>query len=153
MISQSPDEFADDFSKPELARAGDYGDVLRAGARLMSQNVKSNFDNAATAGGMAWPQRKDNKPHPLLRLSLALESAATGSGANHVERIADNTLEFGVGGIIYAGRQNDGDEPGSRDILGRPMNIPAREYMAISEDTAGEIQDLAADALLRRYAG
>ena len=70
-----------------------------------------------------------------------------------MQTIGNNELIYGVRGIIYAARHNYGDVPGSRDKLGRRMNIPAREYMAITEGTVDEMAEKAADALLETFGG
>lgn len=149
----TPDQLVQEFDAAAARVAGDHTDLLASFVPLVQADVQSNFDNSSTAGGIAWPPRKDKKPHPLLRLSRALEAAATGRGPGHVQSIADNELVYGVGGIIYAARQNYGDVPGSRDRLGRRMNIPAREYMAISEGTVDEIAEKFADGILKDFEG
>jgi phage gpG-like protein len=153
MTTVTPDELVREFDAASRRVAGDHTDLLQSFVPLIAADVQSNFDNSGTAGGIPWPSRKGNKPHPLLRLSGALEAAATGRGAGHIQTIQNNELTYGVGGIIYAARQNYGDVPGSRDRLGRPMNIPAREYMAISEGTVDELTERAADAYAADFAG
>lgn len=119
---------------------------------LIESNVTSNFDNEATAGGSPWPPRKDpSLTHPILNISGRLKAAATGMGSEHIEQINNNELVYGVRGgnegIPYARRHQLGDIPGSRDALGRAMNIPQREYMAISEDTINELGDMLAEVV------
>lgn len=153
MNTLTPDELVREFDAAAGRVAGDHTDILASFVPLVQADVQSNFDNSATAGGIPWPPRKDKKPHPLLRLSGALEAAATGRGPGHVQTIDNNELVYGVGGIIYAARQNYGDVPGSRDKLGRRMNIPAREYMAITEGTVDEMVEAFADGILADFAG
>lgn len=153
MTTITPDQLVREFDAAATRVAGDHTDLLRSFVPLVQGDVQSNFDNSSTAGGIVWPARKDKKPHPLLRLSRALEAAATGRGPGHVQRIENNELVYGVSGIIYAARQNEGDVPGSRDRLGRLMNIPAREYMAVSEGTVDQIAEAAADAYVADFAG
>lgn len=153
MTTITPDQLVQEFDAAATRLAGDYTDLLTSFIPLVQADVQQNFGNSSTAGGTAWPQRKDKKPHPLLRLSGALEAAATGRGPGNVQTIENNELTYGVSGIVYAARQNYGDVPGSRDKLGRRMNIPAREYMAITEGTVDEFAERAADKLLETFGG
>src|SRR5262245_39159786 len=108
----SIDQLAAELERAGSELASGYESVFVASLPLVRGDVQSNFENAQTAGGIPWKPRKDQKSHPLLRLSGALYAAAVGQGAGHVEEIAGNTLTFGVENIVYAPRQNYGDEPG-----------------------------------------
>lgn len=153
MNTLTPDQLVQEFDAAAARLGGDHADLLASFVPLVQADVQQNFGRSSTAGGTAWPARKDSKPHPLLRLSGALEAAATGRGPGHVQTIENNELTYGVSGIVYAARQNYGDVPGSRDRLGRRMNIPAREYMAISEGTVDEIAEKFADGIAEAFQG
>lgn len=152
-MAETVQEFAEAMDYAASHYLDDLARLLNSFAPLALADVQQNFATESTAGGEEWPERKDNLPHPLLHLSGALEEAATGGGANSIREINGDTLTLGVNGygIPYAGRQNWGDRPGSRDILGREMNIPAREYMAIGEGTVDELSELAADFFASQF--
>ncbi len=110
---------------------------------LILDNIDSNFHQQQTASGEPWPPHAPATVarygvHPLLILEGHLQEAALG-GANSVREIRDgNTLVLGVDAdqIEYAHVQNDGSLDG---------RIPQREYMAISEDTAQQCAEVAAE--------
>lgn len=153
MNTVTPDQLVQEFDAAAARLSGDHTDLLQGFIPLVQADVQSNFGTSSTAGGIPWPARKDSKPHPLLRLSSALEAAATGRGPGHIQSIENNELIYGVSGIIYAARHNYGDVPGSRDRLGRRMNIPAREYMAVSEGTVDQFAEDAADRMQEAFQG
>ena len=140
-MAQTAEEFADELVNIAGQLDRGYEPLLESFIPVIRADVQSNFDNAQTAGGQAWPRRKDSKPHPLLKLSGALEAASVGTGANHIEEISNNELTFGVRGVPYAAVQQEGGG----------NNIPAREYMAVSEDTVDQLAEMAADFQLKRF--
>lgn len=127
--------------------------ILEGAVSIIRDRVSENFDASQAPNGSPWPERKDNLPHPLLIKSGTLETAATRNGANHIERVNDDSLQYGVTGLPYAARQNFGDKPGSRDSLGRRMNIPARTYMAIGTGDVDKIADMAAGKMADLFLG
>jgi len=137
MVRQSVEEFARDFSEIGRTIGDDFTDALSACRNMVSDAIDSNFVNARTAAGEAWPPRKDPVPtHPLLILLGDLKEAATGGD---VDRIEDgHVLVFGVstGTIVYAGVQN----------FGWPeRNIKPRPYMGISEAIVDQCADVIVD--------
>lgn len=145
---------AEDFAAEmdELAGSlgeGGYQPLLREFVPMIQQDVQQNFDTGATADHSPWPAHAESTvrrygEHPLLVLSGALERAATEAGANHVEDVTDLGLTYGVRGLIYAATHQYGDPD---------RNIPEREYMAISEETADEMADMAGGFLSNRILG
>ena len=94
--------------------------------------VSDNFTRSQSPRGTPWPERKDNKPHPLLNLSGDLLAAATQTGApGHVDHLDETSLTIGVdkGVIPYAGVHQ----------FGYPeKNIPQREYLGANKQTIQE---------------
>jgi phage gpG-like protein len=143
-------EDSHDFALAMLETSKSIGNDLTKpllqSAVVMREAVSSNFDYRSGPDGMAWPERKDNKPHPLLEETGALRAAATEDGAGHIERIEGNELQFGVspsgsseGGIPGAGVHN----------FGYPeKNIPQREFLGVSEEHEEAIGEIFADWLV-----
>ena len=83
--------------------------------RLLIEEIKDVFESEADG---KWPPRLDNKPHPLLRKSLALYKSLTVRGApGHVDIRTQDTLEYGTD-ISYAIFHEEGT-----------ARIPARPFL------------------------
>jgi phage gpG-like protein len=110
------------------------------------ENVARNFASASSPDGTAWPPRKDNKKHPLLRLSLVLMNAATGSGAGHVDKIGERSLSLGVSkaAIPYAGVHQYGYAL---------KNIPRRSYLGASVETLKHLAGIIGRKMLPKIFG
>lgn len=147
MIRQTADEFAADMGRLATEFGGDVSEALEECKPLVKADVQANFDRAAAGDGGAWPARKDpTKTHPLLVLTGALEAAAAGDGAGHVERIVSHhTLELGVdksagdGGVPGAGVHQFGYGP----VLARP-------FLAVRSETIDDCTEILADHALRQ---
>lgn len=101
--------------------------------RLICIGIGDNFAATRSSDGSPWPARKDNKPHPLLRLTYAMFGAAVNTaGGGHISKITKDSLVTGIdiGVIKYARAQNLGYAP---------RNLPAREFMYITEDVIGQV--------------
>lgn len=101
--------------------------------RLICVGVGDNFAATRSSDGSPWAPRKDSKPHPLLRLAYAMYGAAVNTvGGGHISKITKDSLVTGidVNVIKYARAQNLGYAP---------RNLPAREFMYISEDVLGNV--------------
>lgn len=139
------EKFADEMESLAGSINQGFEPLLQSFVEPIRQGVQLNFDNEQTSDESPWPKRKDpTLTHKLLHLTGALEAAATGSGANHVETIHDNTLTYGVSGIVYAATHQYGD-------AGR--NIPQREYLGISDVTLDNLTEMATDFTLNRIIG
>lgn len=113
---------------------------LEAAGKIFREGIKENFERESDSFGSIWPPRKDDLPHPLLRLTYAMYNAASEEGAaGQITNIGQQSAEFGIdlGVVPYARRQNFGDAL---------ANLPAREYfyaMDEVEEAMGEV--IAAD--------
>lgn len=95
-----------------------------------------NFAKQSTAGGDKWPARKDPRPqHPLLNLSGKLLASVTTSGAGHVERVEQRSLELGTN-IVYAATHEFGDPS---------RNISQRSYLDVTDPVLDECEAALAD--------
>jgi len=143
-VIQTVDQFITDME--QKARQGlSTKQAFDAVAPVLRQGIDQHFQQRATPGGMAWPQRKDKKPHPLLEETGTLRSAATSKGAvGHVERVEGDTLTLGVDKTI-----DEGGLPGAAvHQYGYPEgNIPQRQYLGFSEETTDRSADVVADKL------
>lgn len=93
------------------------------------------FLSSRSPDGTPWPPLKRKRPkghnpghRPLIDFGKLLASVVS-DGTGHVETVTDDSAEFGTS-VDYAGYQNFGTS-----------HIPAREFMAASDD----MQDLAAE--------
>jgi phage gpG-like protein len=114
-------------------------------APVLRQGIDEHFAARSTPAGNAWPRRKDNKPHPLLEETGTLRAAATTEGAmGHVERVEENVLTLGVDKSV-----DEGGLPGARAHQEgyREGNIPPRQYLGFSEETAERSTEVVADKL------
>lgn len=119
----------------------DYSDVLASCHFQILEGVAENFTREENRFGEAWPKRKDDKTHPLLRLTYAMYvAAATHGGAGQVERINAQTSELGISldAIPYARAQNLGYPEG---------NLPAREYYYIDDETEERLSEIVESAV------
>lgn len=139
-----------DFAKEIDALAGHeldgHGEFMKAEiVPLMEANVQENFSGSHTAAGLAWPPRKDPRlKHPLLILSGALQAGAVGPSQDHIERITDDSLEFGVGGLPYVAVHQYGWPE---------KNIAQREYMAVGDATIEKMAEAEAAFRLKKHTG
>lgn len=127
----------------------DAGRVWPAVVEIFHAGEAENFANEQSAAGVRWPPRKDNKPHPLLRLSLAMMTAATSLGGGGFMRSTATTATVGIdlGAVPYARAQNFGH---AYSVGGRSWYLPPREYFFASPETIRRMSDrLAAD--VREY--
>ena len=116
----------------------DIEEILRMG-------IDDNFNNQATADGVSWPARKRiGDGHPLLDDTGALKAAAIGEGAGSVSRVVGgDELQIGVEKIELGGLMGTAVHQ-----YGYPeRNIPQREYLSISDDTADQAADLVLDRI------
>ena len=145
MRSQPAYEFADSMDKMAGVLEASFPELLKAVEPLVEDAVIENFARQESPEGVAWPERKKlGDGHPLLvetqtEGSGSLFGAATGQAGGHVSRIEGDTLIFGVdkdggiGGIPGAGVHNYGYPE---------KNIPQREFLGVSEEGFGPIDDL-----------
>lgn len=109
--------------------------------------VRDNFVFAQDAMGNGWPSRKDEGDgHPLLQENGDLLVAATG-GPRSIVEIVGRELSIGLDasgkGISTAGA--------AVHNFGYPeRNIPQREYLYASEETADNMVEVFADAATER---
>ena len=137
MIRQSAEEFARDFEAIADTIGEDFTDALTACKEPIAENITRNFASSQTAGGSAWPPRKDPGPtHPLLILSGDLKVAATYGDVDRIE--GGNVLVFGVslGTIPYAAVHQYGWPE---------RNIAQREFMGISQVTVDQCAEIVLD--------
>lgn len=88
------------------------------------QSITNNFQRQVDHEGNHWPPRKDTLPHPLLLLTLAMSTAATG-GPGAVVDVDQNELRMGVDKEVvpYAATHHAGSEK---------RNIPRRRYFFLN---------------------
>jgi len=72
-----------------------FADAIQEGHDMIASGFGDNFDAARNADGSSWPERVDDKPHPLLQLSLDMRRAATNQGPGHYFE------QTGSGGATY----------------------------------------------------
>jgi len=112
--------------------------LLRAG---FGQNIKRQQDSM----GGAWPDRNDDKPHPLLRETGALWAAVAGNGPGSSDEVAPRELtiivdkSIDLGGLPGAAVHNFGYPAG---------NVPQREYLYASEETLDRCGEALAEGVL-----
>lgn len=108
---------------PELMRR-----ISLAAGTLMSSFAQRAFDEAGLRPA-PWPARKDNKSHPLLRLSHDLRQGI------HVQQSGSDSVRIGSPAKYAATHQ-----------LGRG-GIPARPFFPVRNDQlTGEVTDAMAEA-------
>ena len=138
------DEFQERLDRIGREFPGDMNEALALCTFEVWKGIGSNFDRQATAGGEAWPPRKDKLTHPLLRLTGALEEAATGQGANSFSRVENgDTLEIGVT------KGASGTSLGGAAVhqYGYPeKNIAQREYLGFTDEALDACVEILADA-------
>ena len=94
---QNVDEFCRDMDRLAVEFGQDLRVPLRECAEIIHNDLGTNFREAISPDGEAWPQRRDQGfTHPLLDLSGSLKDAATGEGAGSITRIENTTLCVGV---------------------------------------------------------
>jgi len=128
---------------------GDMGEALETCDPIILDGIKQNFATASSAGGVAWPKRKDPRPtHPLLDKTGGFKTAAT-SDMGSLKVIEDNTYTRamipGESGTSLAGIRRH--QFGDRAVLGRDGILP-RPYFGISEDTVDKCVEVIADAAM-----
>lgn len=102
--------------------------------RVLLVGVGDNFAAMKDSQGSPWPPRKDNAPHPLLRLTTAMYGAATEPGAaGHISQATADALKTGIdiNVIRYARAQNKGYAP---------RNLPPREFMYVEDAVVEKVQ-------------
>ena len=123
------DQFTQEvLAYPTYLRTGDFSDALLKCAPIITEAFGDNFAKQETAGGEAWPERKDPIPkHPLLILTSKLIQAAVGGGPGHVERVWSHEINVGVdcGTVPYAAVHEYGWPE---------RNIPSREYLGVDDN-------------------
>lgn len=133
---------ADAFDRYDPSSAWqEAADVFRLG-------VAQNFSSEQDSDGTQWPPRKDNLPHPLLRKSYRMHSAATtGSAPGSVTIAAGNSLSLGINldVIPYARAQNFGH---LYHRGGRTWYLPPREYYYASAETIAAVGRILGQQLL-----
>lgn len=142
---QTVDQFIVDME--QKARQGlPTKPAFDAVAPVLRQGIDRHFQQRATPGGSSWPQRKDRKPHPLLEETGTLRAASTTEGAvGHIERLEGDTLTLGVDKTI-----DQGGLPGAavHQYGYPPRNIPQRQYLGFSEETADRSAEVVGDKLM-----
>lgn len=100
--------------------AVDYSDELLAGAKAVGDAVQGNFVRGEGPDGSPWPPRKDNLPHPLLRLTETMFRAATDpNDSNATLALEARQVVFGVSGaaVPYAAKHPKGKGVAVRKYL------------------------------------
>jgi len=129
----------EDFAKElletaERVESSDYREPLKIAGKTFGDEVGKNFLREESESGSAWPEHSPVTvaiygPHPLLRLSYVMMTAATDYGNPGASMVLENNqITIGIDGneIPYAATQNDGGG-----------NIPAREFFYLNEDSQG----------------
>ena len=172
MISQTVDEFCADMERLVSEFGRDLTPAMTECAEIIHADIRTNFENAITPDGQAWPARKDQGfSHPLLDLSGSLMDAATGEGPGAVTRISADGLDIGVdasvdqgglpgafvhqfGATIYPVTKqylswinSDGDR-----VFAKSVTIPAREYLGFSTTSADLCTEAIADQCMEGLA-
>ena len=117
------------------AETGDFSDVLAGAHFIILEGEAENFSRQVDSQGNPWLPRKDNKKHPLLRLTYAMyAAAATHGGKGQIEQIGprESTLGISKSTIPYVLAQNFGYAP---------RNLPAREFYYISDQTEEKLNE------------
>lgn len=116
---------------------------LAAAGKIFREGIAENFSRESDSFGAIWPPRKDDLPHPLLRLTYAMYNAATGDGEGSITNIGQQSAEFGIdlGAVPYARRQNFGDAL---------ANLPAREFFYAMDEVEEAIGEAIADDVAKQ---
>lgn len=118
-----------------------FGEPLREMAEVIQQGFGENFARQEDAGGAPWPAHAESTirrygPHPLLVLTTAMRTAATG-GSGDVADISDRDLAIGVSGdvIPYAAVHQHGSDR---------RNIPQRQYVYATSEVVDQCEEILA---------
>lgn len=124
----------------------DYSRGLKAVSVYLSAQAKRCFSESRTPDGTPWPPLKNpsrrrggKSAKPLVDKGILMASmSATAASRGAVRDITRVSLEHGTE-IEYAGFQNFGTR-----------TIPAREFVGITDQMAGRIEQIIADDVARQ---
>ena len=128
-------------------QSGDWADELEAAKEPIAKGFSEIFAAQQASDGSQWPPHSPvtialHGPHDLLILTTAMyESLVTPGAPSNVMQAEGRTMEYGTS-VEYAGKQNDGDDD---------MNIPAREFMFMTDETMDEVLDAIADHFVDNF--
>ena len=113
----------------------------------LAGDLSQAFLSSRTPDGMPWPPLKKRRPaghnqghRPLIDFGDLLSSVVS-IGNGHIEAVTNDSAEFGTD-LFYAGFQNFGTS-----------RIPAREFMAASDEMQDLAAELVADDLIHQIQG
>jgi hypothetical protein len=142
----SPEEFVELLGDADTYfESGSFREPLEQTGEVFRRGFHDNFMRAAYPDGSPWPQRKDNLPHPLLRLSEDMLNATTQLGAmGNIAVTEDREASLGVNGgeIPYAATQQYGRGP-----------IPPRTYVYATEAIVEECGEILKSAAIENAFG
>ena len=159
-------------SLPQL----DYGPVFATIKVLLSSYTKQNFDGSHEPDGTPWLKLQHPRPRggdkPLRDTGLLMASVV-GNGPDHYERIEKARMEWGTN-LDYAGVHQEGAlihhpeqtrpypakpwvflDPDSnetvftRRIRAHDVLIPARPFLGINDELAGDITEAVGEFVAR----
>lgn len=157
MVAAATPDGADNLTQ-QLAQAGQalanapLNETMAKLVVIGLESVAENFDASATAGGVAWAERKDKGDgHPLLIDTGRMMSAALGSeiglsslarpnaegASEHRRSIEARDAEVEVG-TPYAGAHMQGR-----------VNMPARPFMEVSGEAVDKMAEAMADDVFK----
>lgn len=116
-------------ARARVLRTGDLSGPLARCHDVVIDDTRHNFQGQHGPKGEIWPPRKDPRlKHPLLRLTLALYTAATG-GAGHIFHASARQLVTGVA--------THGGAPSLRGARAHnfgypPRNLPERKFLGLT---------------------
>lgn len=123
----TPREFVEKLrAMPGKMAQVDLSEPLEKVAVGVWASVGRNFTRQVDDNGINWPPRKDNLPHPLLKLTLAMSTAATG-GPGSIKQVMGRVLKLGIDAakISYWKKHQEGSG-----------KVPQRKYFYLHEDEA-----------------
>lgn len=123
----------DDFKRADLTPA------LDKIADGIAEQTRENFLNESSPGGEKWaelsPATVAKKGHDVILVDSTnmRKSVVLRDAAGHIERIEDDSIEYGTN-IVYAVVHQEG--------TGR---IPQREFLGFNEQSADAVAEIVAD--------
>ena len=135
-MSLTPEQFISMLrSAPQKLSEVDLTEPLTAASEVIYESVGRNFSRQVDETGSHWPPRRDKLPHPLLLLTLAMSTAATG-GPGSIRVVGKKSLKLGIDSskVHYWRKHQDGD------------GVPRRRYFFLHVDERGSVIKVFGDA-------